>query len=120
MQNKFLHLAPRILSVAFIIFLSLFALDVFGEYRGFELAIALFMHLIPSFVLALVVVLAWKHDLVGAIVFIFAAVFYVWAAGFGRPWSWYAFISGPAFLVSILFFLNWLYLRKTRTGSRQN
>jgi len=41
-------------------------------------------------------------------------MFYVLMVGFGRPWSWYAGISGPAALVGILFLISWWQKRKKR------
>jgi len=119
MVQKIIHWLPRILSIAFILFLSLFALDVFGEYTGWELVLALFMHLLPSFVLLGIVIISWKYDLVGAVVFLVFAVLYIKEAGLDRPWTWYAFISGPAFLTAILFFVSWLQ-KKKRKDSLQN
>jgi hypothetical protein len=113
-KNKIIYWLPRILSIAFVLFISLFALDVFGQYSGWELMTALFMHLIPSLVLLAVVLISWKYELVGAIVFLAFAVFYVITAGLDRPWTWYAFISGPAVVVSILFFLSWLQKKKLK------
>ena len=41
---------PRFFGVLFALFISMFALDVFGEGRGFwETTLALLMHLIPAF-----------------------------------------------------------------------
>jgi len=111
-MKKFIYWSPRILSILFVIFLSLFALDVFGEFSGWDLVVALFMHLIPSFVLLLVILIAWRRDLVGAFVFIAGGFFYIWVAGLNRPISWYLAISGPAFLVGILFAINWILNRK--------
>jgi hypothetical protein len=113
-KRKIIHWLPRILSIAFVLFLSLFALDVFGEYTGWELVLALFMHLLPSLVLLAVAIISWKYNLLGAIVFLGFAVFYVWAVGFDRPWSWYAFISGPAAVVGILFLISWLQNKKIK------
>ncbi|MDP3997447.1 MAG: hypothetical protein U1C49_01750 [Candidatus Andersenbacteria bacterium] len=110
--KKIAYWLPRILSVAFVLFLSIFALDVFGEYSGWQVLLALFMHLLPSFVLLAVMVVAWKHDLVGAAVFLAAAVFYVRMVGFDRPWSWYAFIAGPAALVGVLYLASWWQKKK--------
>ena len=76
------------------------------EYTGWDLVLALFMHLLPPLILLGVVVISWKYDLVGAVVFFGFAVFYVFAAGFDRPWSWYAFISGPALIVAALFLVS--------------
>jgi hypothetical protein len=113
-KRKIVHWLPRVLSVAFVLFLSLFALDVFAEYTGWILIWALLMHLLPSLILLGVVIISWKHDLAGAIIFLGFAVFYVCAAGLGRPWTWYAFISGPALIVAALFFIGWLQERKPK------
>jgi hypothetical protein len=54
LSKRILLWAPRALSILFIAFLSLFALDVFGEQVGFwRTVLALTMHLIPSVVLIL-------------------------------------------------------------------
>lgn len=112
--RKIIYWLPRILSLGFVLFLSLFALDMFGEYSGWELVLGLFIHLIPCFVLLGVIAVAWKFDLVGAVVFIGAAIAYVFLVGFDRPWSWYVGISGPAALVGILFLLSWRQKRKAK------
>lgn len=109
--SKIVYWLPRILSVAFVLFLSLFAFDIFEEYRGWQAVLGFFIHLLPSFVLLAVVLVSWKYDMVGAIAFLGFAAFYVLMVGFDRPWSWYAGISGPAALVGILFFLSWLQKR---------
>jgi len=111
---KTIHWLPRILSIAFVLFLSLFALDVFGEYSGWQAVLGFLIHLLPSFVLLAVILIAWKYDLVGAIAFLASAAFYVFMVGLDRPWSWYAGISGPAAVVGILFLLSWLQKRKNK------
>ncbi len=112
--GRALYWAPRILSIAFIGFLSLFALDVFDETSGFwKTILALAMHLIPSFVLIGVLVLAWKWEWIGAALYAAAGVLYI-ATVWGRPvpdhikLSWVLTISGPAFLIAALFLANWL------------
>ena len=112
MLDKSLYWAPRILSLLFIVFLSLFALDVFSEYQGLSVLLPLLIHLLPSLVLLAIVIIAWKYDLVGAISFLAAAIYYIWMVGLDRHWSWYASISGPAVIVGVLFFLSWLRKRK--------
>jgi uncharacterized membrane protein len=116
MLNKFLHWAPRILSLLFIMFISIFALDVFDEYQGLSALLPLFMHLLPSLILLAVVIIAWRYDLVGAISFLAAAITYIWSVGLDRPWSWYLSISGPAIVVAILFLLSWFQKRRIRSG----
>jgi hypothetical protein len=111
---KIIYWLPRILSIAFVLFLSLFSLDVFSEYGGWNVVLPLLIHLVPSFVLLGVIIISWKHDLVGAIAFLGFAVFYVFAVGLDRPWSWYAGISCPSAVVGILFLLSWLQKGKIR------
>ncbi|GMX58502.1 MAG: hypothetical protein MCSN_1560 [Candidatus Microsyncoccus archaeolyticus] len=109
---KIIYWLPRILSIGFVLYLSLFALDVFSEYSGLDIILPLLIHLIPSFVLLAAVLIAWKHDLVGVIVFLGFAIFYVFMVGLDRPLSWYMGISLPAAIVGVLFLLSWFQKRK--------
>lgn len=112
MKNKFLYWTPRILSIMFVLFLCLFCFDGFSEFNGWRSVLVILIHLaIPAIVLVASII-AWKRDLVGAVIFLGLAVYYVWMVGFDRNWSWYVSISGPALLTSILFFLNWLHEKK--------
>ncbi|MFA5083788.1 MAG: hypothetical protein WC475_00160 [Candidatus Paceibacterota bacterium] len=113
MAKKIIYWLPRILSIGFILFLSLFALDVFSEYSGWNAVLPLLIHLLPSLVLIGIVIVAWKYELAGAIAFLGFAVFYVCAAGLNRPWSWYASISGPSAVVGILFLVSWFQKKKS-------
>ena len=77
-SKKILYWTPRGLCIAFILFLSMFAMDVFGEGLGFwQTAIALCMHLIPSFVLVLILALAWRWEWIGAVAFSGAALVFL-------------------------------------------
>jgi hypothetical protein len=112
---KIIYWLPRVLSIAFVLFLSLFSLDVFSEYSGWGVALPLLMHLVPSMVLLVVVLVSWKYDLAGAAAFLVFAVWYVSSVGLGHHWSWYAGISGPSAIVGILFLLSWL--KKSKLAS---
>lgn len=73
--NRFLFWAPRVFLILFALFLAVFSLDVFGNnYTLWETAIALFMHNIPSIILLVILLISWKHDLVGSIIFIILGV----------------------------------------------
>ncbi|MDP2933260.1 MAG: hypothetical protein Q8N81_03960, partial [bacterium] len=49
----------------------LFALDIFGQgYNFWQTIVGLFMHLIPSFVLILVLLVAWKKEILGGWLYI--------------------------------------------------
>jgi hypothetical protein len=106
--------APRAMSIVFIAFLSLFALDVFGEGYGFwKTLLALTMHLIPTFVLIAVLVLAWRWEWIGATLYAAAGVLYVlWVLPHHIPPAmkllWVLTIAGPAFLIGALFLANWM------------
>ena len=106
--------APRAMSIVFIAFLSMFALDVFGEGYGFwKTLLALTIHLIPSFVLIAALVLAWRWEWIGAALYAAAGTLYVfWALQRPIPPAikllWVLTIAGPAFLVAALFLANWM------------
>jgi len=95
----------------FICFLALFSLDVFQPGLGFwQIALGLFIHNIPALVLSVVLLISWKYEIVGGIGFIFAGVFYIVMLLGHFEWymlSWILTISGPAFLVGVLFFASW-------------
>ncbi len=104
---------PRLMGILFIIFLSLFALDIFGQgYSFWETVVGLFMHLIPSIVLTTAVVLAWKWEWVGATLFVGWAVFYMIIARGDFDWSVYALIAGIPFVIGVLFLVGWIHRRE--------
>jgi hypothetical protein len=123
LSRRMLFWAPRAISIAFIAFLSLFALDVFGEGYGFgSTLLALAKHLVPSFVLIAVLVLAWRWEWIGAVLFTAAGLLYVtWV--WDRPitpalkLNWILTIAGPAFAIAALFGINWLKHDKLRAKS---
>ncbi len=114
--KRLLFWTPRVLCILFAMFLSLFALDVFSEGYGFwETILALLIHLVPVYIVVIALVIAWRWEWVGAILFIASALFYlVWS--WGRfHWSAYLGISGPLVLLGLLFLFNWIYRAQLRT-----
>ena len=126
LSKRALFWTPRALSILFIAFLSLFALDVFGEHLGFwQTALALTMHLIPSFVLIAALVLAWRWEWIGAALYGAAGLLYVmWVVSMSRPVPpamrliWILTIAGPAFAIAGLFLANWLKRGDLRAAGR--
>ncbi len=110
MSRKLIFYLPRILSLLFVGFISLFALDVFGAYHGIELVIALLMHLLLPLALLVLVAFAWRYGLVGAAAFVGFAVFYAWQAR-EHPSSM-LLLSGPSLIVGLLYFLDWYLLKR--------
>ena len=100
-----IHWLARILAVLFIILVSIFAFDVFGQGTGFwKTLLALVIHLIPTFLLIIVFIVSIKWGWAGAIFFTLAGIAYLIWQGFEYP-----VIFVPLFVVGILFFLDWYY-----------
>lgn len=111
---------PRILTIAFILFLGLFALDVFGEgYSFFQTLTALFVHLIPNFALLLILLVAWKWEWVGALLFAALAGLYLYGTWGRFHWSAYVVISGTLSVLAALFLLNWIFHERVRGPIRE-
>lgn len=106
--NKFIYWAPRILGILFVLFLAMFSLDIFdGNYGFWGTIVGLFMHNIPALILLAVVIISWKHELVGGIVFTLAGLLYVGMTMINDEVAWSFIVAGPALLVGILFLFGW-------------
>jgi len=67
---KVIHWLPRIICILAILFISLFALDAFEHGITIWQKIGAFLrHLIPSFILLIFLIIAWKWELIGGIIF---------------------------------------------------
>ncbi|GAB4580040.1 MAG: hypothetical protein Fur0022_27790 [Anaerolineales bacterium] len=124
-MKNILYWTPRVLTILFTAFLALFSLDVFGEgYTFWETLVALFMHLIPQFLLIILLVIAWRWERVGGLLFIgLGLVFLVWFGGWDmltgnatgfRAENWFGGLLVPAFvaMLGLLFLTDQLYRRK--------
>jgi len=119
--SKFIYWTPRILSIIFLLFLAMMSLDIFGNnYTFWQTVVGLFMHNIPVFILTALLIISWKHEIVGGIAFILAGLLYnvfiiVNAIRNGFEWyllSWSIQISGIAFLIGVLFLVGWSKKKK--------
>ena len=113
-SGKFLFWAPRIIAIVILGFLFVLSLDVFEPDLPIgQIMMGLLIHNIPTLVLLGVLIISWKHESVGGIVFILAGILYVVVTGRSED-EWYTallwslIIAGPAFLAGILFLLGWL------------
>ncbi|MBC8479411.1 MAG: hypothetical protein H8D46_03010 [FCB group bacterium] len=115
--KKTLYWSPRILCILLALFLSIFAMDVFDEGYGFwDSMIALMIHLIPVYMVVFVLILAWRWEWIGAVMYLGLAVFYVFLTSGNAHWGAYFSISGSLGLVGILFLINWLNREQMKTG----
>ena len=115
--NKFIYWTPRILGVLLILFLAMFSLDVFEPgLTVSQIAIGLFMHNIPVLLLFIILIISWKHEIVGGVAFILAGLLYIGLTLTRVPWylalSWSLIIAGPAFFIGILFLVGWFKKKK--------
>jgi hypothetical protein len=107
--KRTLFWVPRILSILYILFLGLFSLDVFGMGAGFWVTLAGFLiHNIPALILLGALILAWRWEWIGAVVFIGAGVLYLVVSWGKFDWIAPLVISGTAILVGTLFLIGWI------------
>jgi hypothetical protein len=112
-MQRILFWAPRVLGILFALFVSIFALDVFGAGYGFwETILALVMHLLPVFALLIGLAIAWRWEWVGALIFLGFALWYLVQAWGQFPLSVYLVMAGVPFVVGVLWLIDWLYKPK--------
>ena len=105
-----LRWTPRIGVLIFAAFMSLFALDVFGQGTSlWETTVGLMMHLIPTALLRVVLLVAWRWPWIGGVAFLLVAGLFVlqFGGGWGDQWSLYLLFVGTPALMGALFLANW-------------
>lgn len=108
MKNTALYWFPRILGVLYILFLSLFALDAFygNNSLGYEL-LAFLEHMIPPFLLIILLVIAWRRPLMGGILFLLAGIVFTIGYATFQVASAFFCISCPLFIIGISFLIEY-------------
>jgi len=125
---RLLHLIPRIMGILAIIFISLFALDAFeaGIPLGKQI-IHFMMHLIPTFILVIILIVAWKWELIGGILFtsiglVLSPIVFVhnfnMNQSVGMSLGIIAMITLPFIVIGTLFIAS--HIRKKATPSRES
>jgi hypothetical protein len=123
---RLVYWAPRVLCILAILFISMFALDAFSPDLSVWQQIGGFlMHMIPSFVLAILLFFAWRHEKWGGIIFlliglIFTPIIFNWNYRMNNSvWislSVIALITIPFVVVGVLFIIHDL-MRRKKIGS---
>ena len=73
--SKIIYWIPRVLCILAILFISMFALDSFDPRLTIWQQIGGFLiHLVPSYILVAVLIVAWKWELIGGIIFILVGI----------------------------------------------
>ncbi|MCC7174793.1 MAG: hypothetical protein IT159_06320 [Bryobacterales bacterium] len=120
--RNLLFWTPRIACILFAAFVSLFALDVFGgKDPWWHQILGFLIHLIPVYVLVIVLLVSWRWEWVGGAIFPGLGLFYIY-------WSWGRFrwpfnlvncltIAGPMFILGGLFLAGWFLRAQIRCRS---
>ena len=117
-----LHWTPRILCILAIAFISIFAFDAFEPGLTIWQQLAAFaMHLLPSFILFMMLVVAWRWELVGGIVFMLLGLGlspfiythnYAMNHSVSMSFGIIMMITFPFFLAGLLFVTSYLVKKK--------
>jgi hypothetical protein len=124
---KIIHWTPRVLCVLAILLVSMFALDAFQpNLTIWEQLRDFLMHLIPSFILTAFLILTWKYELVGGIIFaliglVFSPIIFRHNYAMNQSVSMSmivtASITFPFILVGVLFI--WSHFLKKKQKNQQ-
>lgn len=102
-KNTFSYWAARIVAILDIIFLAWESL----ELGGYDLSNFLSDNIMTSIPLLIILIFAWKYDIVGAIGFVLAGVFFL------SYFEWGDFPIGVVpILIGVLFTISWFKKRK--------
>lgn len=121
-KKGILYWTPRILCILAILFISMFALDSFSPNLTIWQQIGAFlMHLIPSFILLAFLLVAWKWEFIGGLIFIAIGLVtspFIFIHNYRMNHSiWWSlntilFITVPFIIVGVLFLINYKRRRK--------
>ena len=104
----------RVLTIVFAAFITMFAADVFSEGYGFwQTVLALIMHLIPTFLVVVLLLLSWRYEWIGGIAFCALAVVYAIVAINRLHWIAIAIIGGTMLLMGVLYLVGWFQKKQT-------
>lgn len=99
-KKKLLYWIPRILSIIAIIFISIFAFDEPLASLGF------LIHLLPSFILIIILIIAWKWEFIGGIIYIAIGIVFTIFFKTYEDIIVFLLISLPWIIIGVLFILN--------------
>jgi hypothetical protein len=107
MKSRILYWIPRVLAIVSILFMGMFSLDVFGGDESFGMKMLGFLiHNIPVLIVTAILVIAWKWESAGGILFIVAFLTgtFFFHSFSGNPGS--IIVIAPFLIIGILFILH--------------
>lgn len=106
-KNKW-HLAATSLGVLYAVALLIFAADVFNHEQNIaQTFYDILLHLLPTAVVLLIVVVAYNRPLIGAIIYLVLGLMYIITGWASMHWSAHILIAGPLLLLSVLYITAW-------------
>ncbi len=103
--NKWLLVATSI-GILYAFALLVFAADVFSKNQHIsQILIDLVLHLMPTVIVLLLVVIAHQRPLIGSIIFAVNGIVYIITGWDNLHWTAHLFIAGPLLLMSILYII---------------
>ena len=110
--NIYVSWTLRILLMMMIVLFALFSMDVFEEGKGFwDTTVDFLMHNIPSFVMIIILIIAWKReDIGGALLMTCVASLVIFL--FIRNRNISLVMLGIPFLIGALFVVNYYFIQK--------
>ncbi len=106
-KNKW-HLAATSLGVLYAVALLIFAADVFNHEQNIaQTFYDILLHLLPTAVILLIVVVAYNRPLIGAIIYLALGLMYIITGWASMHWTAHVLIAGPLLLLSALYITAW-------------
>ncbi len=104
---------PRVLVIAFALFISFFATDAFSTGGTIWQQIGNFlMHLIPTAVTLIILRIAWEHRMLGGMLCVLWGLFFTINFGKTHSTSLFLMFSMPLLLSGFMFIFSQLYARE--------
>ena len=113
--NLYLTWTLRILLMVMIVFFALFSMDVFEGEQGFwDTTVAFLIHNIPSFVMIIILIIAWKREDIGGVLLMLSVIgFAIFLFTRMSNFMYGTLIMlGIPFLIGALFVVNYYLLGK--------
>jgi hypothetical protein len=113
-ESSIILWSARLLALAIGVFLALFAVDEWTSEKPPSRALTgVVLHLLPSAAMLAVVVLSWRRQWIGGLVFVALAVAYAVIVRFRLDWV--LAISGPLLAAGLLFLWSWMLGRMPKS-----
>ena len=106
-KNKW-HLTATSLGVLYAVALLIFAADVFNHEQNIaQTFYDILLHLLPTAVVFIIVVVAYNRPLIGAIIYLVLGLIYIITGWASMHWTAHVLIAGPLLLLSALYITAW-------------